>query len=372
MFGWRKRRDGFEWREYVRTTILVRREKRRQRVEELREVAVDNLKEAGRKGVDMGAAGLEVAGAQVKKGFRAAAASSADAVAGLAQRLKPAASAMSPAGRGLGNLGSGARGLARRIGDAATLARLDNPIVQIMLLIGAIVGGTALSGQWSRPRGLETASLADARGAAAKPAAAAGPVSGSAVARSGDVLRIGNTSVKLAGIEAPERNQPCTRANGKQWDCGQAAMQALSGQVRGKKVTCELSGREADGIPVGTCKVGDDDVAAVLAAGGYVFSDTGLFAAYSGQEAKAREMQAGIWQGESERPADYRAKRWDEARKAAPDGCPIKAQISGGNRHYVLPWAPSYEKVKIRTARGERWFCSEADAQAAGWKLAER
>ena len=34
MFGWRKRNDGFEWREYVRTTILVRRRNRRERVGE--------------------------------------------------------------------------------------------------------------------------------------------------------------------------------------------------------------------------------------------------------------------------------------------------------------------------------------------------
>ena len=34
MLGWRKRNDGFEWREYVRTTILVRRKHRRERVGE--------------------------------------------------------------------------------------------------------------------------------------------------------------------------------------------------------------------------------------------------------------------------------------------------------------------------------------------------
>lgn len=50
MFGWRKRRDGFEWREYVRTTILVRRKKRRDRIEEAGKAAIDGLAEAGRRG----------------------------------------------------------------------------------------------------------------------------------------------------------------------------------------------------------------------------------------------------------------------------------------------------------------------------------
>ena len=40
MFGWRKKKDGFVWNEYVRTTILLRREQRRQRVEDVRDAAV--------------------------------------------------------------------------------------------------------------------------------------------------------------------------------------------------------------------------------------------------------------------------------------------------------------------------------------------
>jgi hypothetical protein len=43
MFGWRKRNDGFEWREYVRTTILVRRRNRRDRVGEVAKDAVHNI-----------------------------------------------------------------------------------------------------------------------------------------------------------------------------------------------------------------------------------------------------------------------------------------------------------------------------------------
>ncbi|SDO34293.1 Endonuclease YncB, thermonuclease family [Filomicrobium insigne] len=61
MFGWRKRRDGFEWREYVRTTILVRRKKRRERVEEAGKAAIDGLAEAGRRGAAAGRHGAAAA-----------------------------------------------------------------------------------------------------------------------------------------------------------------------------------------------------------------------------------------------------------------------------------------------------------------------
>ena len=50
MFGWRKRNDGFEWREYVRTTILARRRDRRERVGRAAKDAVQNLKAPGTRG----------------------------------------------------------------------------------------------------------------------------------------------------------------------------------------------------------------------------------------------------------------------------------------------------------------------------------
>jgi hypothetical protein len=45
---WRKKQDGFEWREYVRTTILVRRNERRQKVEDAKQAAIFGVKQAGR------------------------------------------------------------------------------------------------------------------------------------------------------------------------------------------------------------------------------------------------------------------------------------------------------------------------------------
>jgi hypothetical protein len=35
---------------------------------------------------------------------------------------------------------------------------------------------------------------------------------------------------------------------------------------------------------------------------------------------------------------------------------------------YVLPWSPDYRRVRVRSQRGERWFCTEEEAVAAGWQ----
>ena len=50
-------------------------------------------------------------------------------------------------------------------------------------------------------------------------------------------------------------------------------------------------------------------------------------------------------------------------------GCKIKGNISDkGERIYHVPGQQHYGKTRITTGKGERWFCSEAEALAAGWR----
>jgi hypothetical protein len=51
-------------------------------------------------------------------------------------------------------------------------------------------------------------------------------------------------------------------------------------------------------------------------------------------------------------------------------GCPIKGNISKntGARIYHTPGQEHYAQTRIDWLSGERWFCSEADARAAGWR----
>ena len=54
--------------------------------------------------------------------------------------------------------------------------------------------------------------------------------------------------------------------------------------------------------------------------------------------------------------------------------CTIKGNISvdSGERIYHLPGQKYYNSTIIRPEYGERWFCSEAEARAAGWRRAKR
>nr|WP_317186525.1 hypothetical protein [Devosia sp. BK] len=49
--------------------------------------------------------------------------------------------------------------------------------------------------------------------------------------------------------------------------------------------------------------------------------------------------------------------------------CNIKGNISTrGERIYHLPGQKYYDETRISASHGERWFCSEQEARAAGWR----
>jgi hypothetical protein len=51
-------------------------------------------------------------------------------------------------------------------------------------------------------------------------------------------------------------------------------------------------------------------------------------------------------------------------------GCDIKGNVSinSGERIYHIPGQRYYSETVIRPEYGERYFCSEAEARAAGWR----
>lgn len=50
--------------------------------------------------------------------------------------------------------------------------------------------------------------------------------------------------------------------------------------------------------------------------------------------------------------------------------CNIKGNISmnTGERIYHVPGQMYYDETRISLGKGERWFCSEAEAISAGWR----
>jgi hypothetical protein len=54
---------------------------------------------------------------------------------------------------------------------------------------------------------------------------------------------------------------------------------------------------------------------------------------------------------------------------AQSGSCNIKGNVSTqGERIYHLPGQKYYDDTRISASHGERWFCSEEEARAAGWR----
>ena len=205
---------------------------------------------------------------------------------------------------------------------------------------------------------------------------------GPAEAVDGDSLTMTGTSIRLFGIDAPDGKQTCER-NGITWSCGDEAHKRLSTLVEGKKVSCNQLDTDEYGRVVATCTAAGLDIGETMVASGMATAFRKYSNTYVEAEERAKQFNLGIWGSNFVEPADWRAANPSHALKAtrktmspAPVttrrvyknafGCAIK-----GNRNrkgqwiYHLPGMPYYD-----VTRPEELFCTEAAAQAAGYRRA--
>jgi endonuclease YncB( thermonuclease family) len=203
--------------------------------------------------------------------------------------------------------------------------------------------------------------------------AGAGTIGGAAEIIDGDGLMIGPVVVRIHGIDAPEVGQACNRRGGGTWRCDEAASALLEDLAGGRDVECEALDRDQYGRVIARCWVDGIDLGEALVADGLAWAFTRFSDDYVAVEEKARAAGLGIWQAPTEPAWDFRADRWARAVEAAPGDCPIKGNISRqGERIYHTPWSPWYSRTQIDETAGERWFCDEAEAIAAGWRAPRR
>ncbi|GGK43881.1 thermonuclease family protein [Salinarimonas ramus] len=195
----------------------------------------------------------------------------------------------------------------------------------------------------------------------------------------GDTLDLGgDRRIRLFGIDAPELDQSCERADGSRWDCGRAAMRRLEQLADGRTILCEEVDRDPYERIVGICRAGDRDLNGTLVSEGLAFAYRDFSDRYVANERAARASRAGMFAGEATAPWEHRAAqrgagRTDQTASVGPGGCTIKGNVSrSGRRLYHTQDSPDWERTRIDERDGERWFCSEAEARAAGWQKAHR
>ncbi len=215
--------------------------------------------------------------------------------------------------------------------------------------------------------------------------AATGIIESSAKVIDGDTLHIAGQRVRLHGIDAPESAQKCKDAKGGEYRCGQEATAALANRIGQHPISCKGTDIDRYGRIIAVCRLGPDDLNAWMVAQGWAMAYRTYSLDYVSEERQARAAGRGIWRGEFTPPWDWRTSQRDEPdrqvtspRSASQDsttagGCRIKGNISSkGERIYHVPGGRWYDPTKIDAGAGERWFCTEAEARAAGWRPAKQ
>jgi endonuclease YncB( thermonuclease family) len=187
----------------------------------------------------------------------------------------------------------------------------------------------------------------------------------------GDTIRVAGETVRLFAIDAPEIDQTCRRPDGAVWRCGVWARDEARRLFERRRASCAARERDRYGRIVATCTVEGQDMGAVLVSLGLARAYLRYSDRYAGIEKEAVVTGRGIFGSDMAAPEAHRADGRTET--AAPQGsCVIKGNISGNGRIYHLPGQEHYDGTRIDLSRGERWFCSEAEARAAGWRRARR
>ena len=224
--------------------------------------------------------------------------------------------------------------------------------------------------------------------------AEAADVTGVPKIREGDQIQIGNSRIRLGGIDAPSVDQLCLNNTGERWTCGVAARDELIKHADNKTWTCHVIQTDRRGRQVARCEVEGEDIQKWLVKNGWALSYVRFSHDYDDDEKAAREAKAGMWQGAFIAPWDWRVRNKKTAILGAakpvenantillasasgsvapsPD-CTIKGNVNrAGECIYHQPTSRWYAKIKMQISKGTRWFCSADEAEAAGCRETKR
>ena len=221
---------------------------------------------------------------------------------------------------------------------------------------------------------------------------AAGPI-----VRDGGTIQLGEVTYRLDGIDAPELDQICIDEHADPWACGIEARDQLTKLIGDREVHCEDLGLDpTKKRHLGLCSVAGESTslnALAVRQGLALNSEPSAKGRFRDDEAAAKDRRSGLWRGCFVTPAEFRrgkkdgallgdACRADKDREiravlfpadpVMPPGCPIKgklairARVTGNVGVYHLQGCRSYPAL----TKPDRWFCSEEDAQAAGFRKA--
>jgi len=220
----------------------------------------------------------------------------------------------------------------------------------------------------------------------------------SPVIRDGGAIDVADVTYRLDGIDPPSLDQICIDDHADTWACGIDARDQLGRLINGREVRCEDLGPDAiyKKWHVGSCTVEGETVSLsqLLVRQGLALNlEPSALGRFKEDEADAKNNRRGLWKGCFVAPQEFRAGRKDGAliggacrpdkdreirdvlfprEPVMPSGCSVKgkfalrARVTGNVGIYHVQACRTYPAL----TRPDRWFCSEDDAKAAGFRKA--
>ena len=134
----------------------------------------------------------------------------------------------------------------------------------------------------------------------------ASEVYGSAIIIDGDTIKILNNSIRLNGIDAPERIQKCTK-NSKKYNCGATATLALKKKINQKKVKCLIQkNKDKYNRLIGVCFTKAMNLNKWMVRSGYAIAYRRYSKEYVVDEEFAKKNKLGLWSGTFLKPEKWR------------------------------------------------------------------
>lgn len=140
---------------------------------------------------------------------------------------------------------------------------------------------------------------------------ASGPRPASAELRilDGDTLAIDGQRIRLFGIDAPEDGQRCTGANGRPYDCADAATRELRRLAAAGRIRCDARGQDRYHRQIAICYMNGTDVGQQMVRRGWALAYRRYSTRYVADELHAEKNKLGMWAGSFTAPWDWRRQR---------------------------------------------------------------
>ena len=145
-------------------------------------------------------------------------------------------------------------------------------------------------------------------------------ISGKAHVVDGDTIKINEISIRLYGIDAPEKNQICIGLSGESYNCGLSSTRFLKTLIdNSTRVECSYKNLDRYGRIIGKCishtKIENSNETVpfdinyqMVRNGRAVEYKRYSKGEYSEAEESAKKEKKGIWKGKFDRPEKWRRK----------------------------------------------------------------